>query len=86
MQWLFKSIIKVMEEVYVFLDARIKRPPTPEILGIAISEDFQKMSRRELCNHAETRFSLEKDSLWDLQSTAKIRLACQLARNMRDAK
>ena len=85
-QWLFKSIIKIMEEVYVFLDARINRPVTPNILGIEISGDFQNMSRRQLCNHAEMRFKLEKDSLWELQSTNKIRLACQLARNMRDVK
>ena len=84
-QWLFKLIIRSMEITYVFLDARIIRPPSPMILGIEISSDFQNMSRRQLCNHAEMRFKLDTDSLWALQSTNKIRLACQLARNMRDA-
>ena len=72
-----------MEWLYVWMDARIKRPADTELLGIPIDDDFGKMSRRELCNHAEERFGLAQDDLWNLQSTSKIRLACQLARNMK---
>ena len=66
------------------MDARIERPVDKELLGIAIDPDFGSMSRHQLCRHAESRFGLSDDALWDLQSTSKIRLACQLARNMRD--
>jgi len=73
-----------MEELYVRMDARIERPVDSELLGISIDSDFGSMSRRQLCNHAEYRFGMMPDDIWNLQSTSKIRLACQLARNMRD--
>lgn len=83
MQFLYKSIIRLMERLYVWMDSRIKRPVDIELLGIHIDMDFGNMSRHQLCRHAENRFGLEKDALWNLQSTSKIRLACQLARNMK---
>jgi hypothetical protein len=82
-QWFFRICISTMEHVYVWMDARMVRPVDTELLGIPIDEDFGKMSRRQLCNHAEYRFGLNPDDLWNLQSTSKIRLACQLARNMK---
>ena len=85
-QWFFRISIKVMENVYVWMDARMYRTVDTELLGIPIDADFGRMSRRELCNHAEHRFKMGSDDLWNLQSTSKIRLACQLARNMRDGK
>ena len=75
-----------MEKTYVWMDARIKRPVDEMLLGIKIDSDFGAMTRHQLCNHAEYRFGLLPDDLWKLQSTSKIRLACQLARNMRDGK
>ena len=72
-----------MEELYVRMDARLERSVDIELLGILIDPDFGSMSRRQLCHHAESRFGLLEDSLWNLQSTSKIRLACQLARNMK---
>ena len=83
-QFLYKFFIRLMEKSYVWMDARIEKPVDKELLGIAIDPDFGAMSRHQLCNHAENRFGLEEDALWNLQSTSKIRLACQLARNMRD--
>lgn len=82
-QRLFRFCMWTMEHVYVWIDARVKRDIDKELLGISIDDDFGQMTRRQLCNHAEHRFGLEKDSMWNLQSTSKIRLACQLARNMR---
>jgi hypothetical protein len=73
-----------MEGLYVRMDARVERPIDRELLGITIDMDFGSMSRHQLCRHAENRFGLKEDALWELQSTSKIRLACQLARNMRD--
>ena len=75
-----------MEKLYVRMDARIERPVDRELLGITIDMDFGSMSRHQLCRHAERRFGLNEDALWNLQSTSKIRLACQLARNMKRVK
>ena len=44
--------------------------------------DFQDMNRRELCQHIANKFGWEKDAFWNLESTQKIRLCCQQARNM----
>ena len=86
MQFFFRFCIKTMEKIYVWMDARIERPVDRVLLGIHIDMDFGNMNRHQLCRHAENRFGLEEDALWNLQSTSKIRLACQLARNMRNNK
>jgi hypothetical protein len=86
MQWFYRICISVMEKVYVRMDARLVRGVDIELLGVKIDTDFGSMSRRELCRHADKRFGFEEDALWRLPSTSKIRLACQLARNMRDKK
>ena len=83
-QWLIRIILWFMGHVYVFLDKRLKHE-TEVILDRKISDDFQQMSRQELCNHIEKRFGLEHDSFWNLQSTQKIRLGCQLARDLKEA-
>ena len=82
-RWFYRICISLMEKIYVWMDARMERGVDTELLGVYIDMDFGSMSRRQLCNHAENRFGFEKDALWDLQSTSKIRLACQLARNMK---
>ena len=82
-QWFYRMCIFIMEKVYIWMDARSTRPVDRELLGIPIDMDFGSMSRRQLCKHAEDRFGLREDDLWNLQSTSKIRLACQLARNMK---
>ena len=83
MQWLRKGIISLMGNTYVWLDRGLVHPTGP-ILGYIIDDDFEGMGRKVLCNHVEKRFGLEKDSFWYLESTQKIRLCCQLARNMRN--
>ena len=80
-QWLRKKIISFMGNVYVWLDKGLKHE-TENILDVRIDEDFRNMSRYELCNHIEKKFEWEKDSFWNLESTQKIRLCCQMARDM----
>jgi len=80
-QWLIKKLISFMGNTYVWLDKRIEHEVGP-ILGLKIDDDFELMSRYELCNHIENKFKLEKDSFWTLQSTQKIRFCCQTARNI----
>ena len=70
-----------MGNVYVWLDKGLKHETSP-ILDVRIDEDFRNMSRYELCNHIEKKFEWEKDSFWNLESTQKIRLCCQMARDM----
>ena len=80
-QWLIKKLIAFMGNAYVWLDKRIEHETGP-ILGLKIDDDFEAMSRYELCNHIEDKFELERDSFWLLQSTQKIRFCCQTARNI----
>tara|TARA_R100000808_G_C2043199_1_gene81883 strand:- start:96 stop:380 length:285 start_codon:yes stop_codon:yes gene_type:complete len=82
-QWTIRKILWLMGHVYVVLDKRLKHN-TEVILDTKISDDFQRMSRQDLCNHIEKRFGLEHDSFWNLESTQKIRLGCQLARNLKE--
>jgi hypothetical protein len=62
------------------LDKRLNHE-TDVILNRVISKDFQLMSRQELCNHIEKRFGIPHNQFWNLESTQKIRLGCQLARD-----
>tara|TARA_R100000234_G_scaffold115010_2_gene90608 strand:+ start:709 stop:969 length:261 start_codon:yes stop_codon:yes gene_type:complete len=66
-----------MGYVYIFLEKFVKYPNDHTILGIPIDEDFQKMSRKELCDYIEKNTPAE-GSFWDLDSTSKIRFGAQL--------
>lgn len=78
---MISKAIALMGHVYVYLDSKMP-PETGPILGLEIDSDFEKMTRRELCNHIENKFGLEKDTFWYLQSTQKIRYCCQKAREL----
>ena len=66
---------------YVILDKFVKHNDSDIISGTEIDSDFQNMSRKELCNYVEDKFGWDRDSFWNLQSTQKIRVCCQIARN-----
>jgi len=70
-----------MGVVYVIIDTFVKYP-TDEIVGIKIDESLQNLSRRQLCRQMEITYGLEEDVFWNLPSTSKIRLGCQITRNM----
>tara|TARA_R100000030_G_scaffold32137_1_gene23724 strand:+ start:218 stop:487 length:270 start_codon:yes stop_codon:yes gene_type:complete len=80
-QWLLRKTIALMGRVYVILDSFVKHEDTDIILGVSIDDEFQKMSRKELCRYVEFKFGWEDDDFWNLQSTQKIRVCCQIARN-----
>ena len=80
-QWMLRKTIWFMGLVYVTLDKFVKYEDSDKILGIKIDEDFQRMTRRELCNYVEFKFGWDEGSFWELQSTQKIRVCCQVARN-----
>ena len=66
---------------YVIIDTFVKYP-TDEIVGIKIDESLQNLSRRQLCRQMEITYGLDEDVFWNLPSTSKIRLGCQITRNM----
>jgi|TARA_R100000081_G_scaffold5297_1_gene2581 hypothetical protein len=80
-QWLLRKTIALMGRVYVILDSFVKHEDTDVILGVPIDDEFQRMSRKELCRYVEFKFGWEDDDFWNLQSTQKIRVCCQIARN-----
>ena len=65
----------------MIIDTFVKYP-TDEIVGIKIDESLRNLSRRQLCRQMEITYGLEEDVFWNLPSTSKIRLGCQITRNM----
>ena len=80
-QWILKKILYFMGVVYVIIDTFVKYP-TDEIVGIKIDESLRNLSRRQLCRQMEITYGLEENVFWNLPSTSKIRLGCQITRNM----
>tara|TARA_R100001198_G_C5207991_1_gene194434 strand:- start:419 stop:691 length:273 start_codon:yes stop_codon:yes gene_type:complete len=79
-QWLLRKTINGMGRVYVILDSFLKNEGGP-ILGIEIDDDFEEMNRKQLCQYVEHKFGWEEGEFWNLHSTSKIRVCCQIARN-----
>jgi len=77
--WLYRAIMKSLEKLYLFAEARVKYPDDHTILGVEIDEDLQDMSRKELCAYIEANTPGE-GSFWALDSTTKIRFGCQMMR------
>ena len=65
--------------VYISIEKYVKYPDDSEILGMDIDDDLHKMSRQQLCRYMDA--VLPEKGFFDLQSTTKIRLGCQLLRN-----
>tara|TARA_R100001163_G_C4957684_1_gene122819 strand:+ start:108 stop:380 length:273 start_codon:yes stop_codon:yes gene_type:complete len=79
-QWMLRRTIGLMGRVYVILDSFLKNEGGP-ILDIDIDIDFENMSRKELCQYVEDKFKWQHGDFWNLHSTQKIRVCCQIARN-----
>ena len=82
-QWVLKKLLYIMGVGYVIIDTFVKYP-TDEIVGIKIDESLQNLSRRQLCRQMEITYGLDEDVFWNLPSTSKIRLGCQITRNMQN--
>lgn len=80
-QWLLKKILNFMGFIYIIIDNFVKYP-TDEIVGIKIDTSLQDLNRWQLCREMEMTYGLDKNVFWDLPSTSKIRLGCQITRNM----
>ncbi len=74
LQW----ILNVFGTIYVIIEQFVKYPDDDVILGMPIDEDLQTMSRKNLCRYMDA--VLPERGFFDIQSTSKIRLGCQLLR------
>jgi len=65
--------------IYISIEQFVEYPDDNEILGVGIDGDLHKMDRQQLCRYMDA--VLPQSGFFDLQSTTKIRLGCQLLRN-----
>ena len=76
---MLRSILDIFGLVYISIEKFVEYPDDSEILGLDIDDDLHKMSRQQLCRYMDA--VLPEKGFFDLQSTTKIRLGCQLLRN-----
>ena len=70
--------------LYIKLERHMKYPDDHTVLGVPIDNDLHGMSRHQLCRYMDA--VLPKKGFFELQSTTKIRLGCQLLRNFHKLK
>ena len=78
-QLVLRSILDIFGLVYISIEKFVEYPDDSEVLGVDIDDDLHKMSRQQLCRYMDA--VLPEKGFFDLQSTTKIRLGCQLLRN-----
>ena len=78
-QLVLRSVLDMFGLVYISIEKFVEYPDDSEILGLDIDDDLHKMSRQQLCRYMDA--VLPEKGFFDLQSTTKIRLGCQLLRN-----
>jgi len=78
-QKMLRTILDVFGLVYVTIEKYVEYPDDKNILGMDIDDDLHKMSRQQLCRYMDA--VLPEKGFFDIQSTSKIRLGCQLLRN-----
>ena len=83
-QQILQWILNVFGTVYVLIEQFVEYPDDDFILGMEIDEDLQNMSRQQLCRYMDA--VLPQKGFFDIQSTSKIRLGCQLLREYKQLK
>ena len=78
-QRILRFILNLFGLVYISIEKFVEYPNDSRILGLDIDDDLHKMNRQQLCRYMDA--VLPKSGFFDLQSTTKIRLGCQLLRN-----
>ena len=78
-QKMLRTILDVFGLVYITIEKYVEYPDDKNILGMDIDDDLYKMSRQQLCRYMDA--VLPQKGFFDIQSTSKIRLGCQLLRN-----
>ena len=72
-------ILTMFGNVYIWIERHKEYPNDNNILGMKIDKDLHDMSRKQLCRYMDA--VLPEKGFFELQSTTKIRLGCQLLRN-----
>ena len=78
-QRIVRLILDLFGLIYISIERFMEYPNDREVLGVSIDGDLHKMSRQQLCRYMDA--VLPESGFFDLQSTTKIRLGCQLLRN-----
>jgi hypothetical protein len=78
-QRILKTILDIFGLVYISIEKYVEYPDDKKLLGMDIDDDLYKMSRQQLCRYMDA--VLPEKGFFDIQSTSKIRLGCQLLRN-----
>ena len=79
MQSVINVILNFFGLIYIWIEQYKTYPNDDNVLGISVDEDLHKMSRKQLCRYMDA--VLPEKGFFELQSTTKIRLGCQLLRN-----
>ncbi len=72
-------ILNIFGQIYIWIERHKEYPNDSNILGMDIDKDLHDMSRKQLCRYMDA--VLPQKGFFELQSTTKIRLGCQLLRN-----
>ena len=83
-QKIIQFILNFFGTIYVLIERHVEYPDDDVILGMPIDDDLQTMSRQQLCRYMDA--VLPKKGFFDIQSTSKIRLGCQLLREYKQLK
>jgi hypothetical protein len=83
-QKIIKWILDIFGTLYVLIEQFVEYPDDDVILGMEIDKDLQTMSRKNLCRYMDA--VLPERGFFDIQSTSKIRLGCQLLREYKQLK
>ena len=78
-QRLLRFILDMFGYIYISIEQFVEYPDDREILGVGIDGDLHRMNRQQLCRYMDA--VLPEGGFFDIQSTSKIRLGCQLLRN-----
>ena len=78
-QKIVNFILNVFGYAYIWIEQFKHYPDDHTILGMVIDDDLYRMSRKQLCRYMDA--VLPEVGFFDLQSTSKIRLGCQLLRD-----
>jgi len=78
-QKILRFILDAFGLIYISIERYVEYPDDDIILGLDIDDDLHKMSRQQLCRYMDA--VLPNRGFFNLQSTTKIRLGCQLLRN-----
>ena len=83
-QTLVRILINLFGNLYLYIEKHMKYPNDNNILGIKIDKFLQNKSRKELCRYMDA--VLPEKGFFELDSTTKIRLGCQLLKNYNNLK